>query len=70
MTHESITKCPKCGKAYENEYDRLGENGKTKTKHLQVVDSRTFESAWGTEHEWVVNVACECGTSYNFTDST
>jgi hypothetical protein len=65
-----ITKCPKCNREYDEEYERVLANKSGRTKHLRVVNAHTFESAFGTEHGWCIKVSCECGNKYGFEDST
>jgi sarcosine oxidase delta subunit len=70
MMHESITKCPKCGKTYDTEYERLGEGEAKRTKHLKTTDFHSFQDAWGTQYAWTITVTCKCGHKYTFSDST
>jgi predicted Zn-ribbon and HTH transcriptional regulator len=67
---EPITKCKKCGVSYEDEYDRMTESWKKKTKHLQLSNCHTFEDSLGTQYGWSVQVICKCGNKFTFEDST
>ncbi len=70
MNVNDQTKCVKCKRSYADELTRMMDSNRQKSKHLKITNGRTFESAWGTEHAWTIQVACDCGNKFEFEEST
>jgi hypothetical protein len=70
MTWPDQTKCPKCGRSYKDELDRMQDSNRQRSKHITQGVAETFQDAWGTQYEWTITVRCECGNRFSFEEST